>query len=232
MHASQYEHMKRAIAEYLPKDRHLDVLELGSATSPGQTKTHRSLFTHLDHSYFGVDVRPGDTVDAVMKQPYTIPADSHSKDVVVCGSVLEHVPFLWASVMEMARVLRPQGYLLVTMPSRGHKHSAIDCWRAYPDGLRALATWAGLTLAESHVHYPPLTETNRHNYPGIDEVNDYWGDAVGVFRKPAKQSVELQVMQRAVRRWANQASAEGPLGKTPNPRRDCTVPADLARPAS
>ena len=61
MHPSQYQHMKQAIGTYLTGDRHLEVLELGSATSPGQTTTHRSLFTGFDHSYFGVDVRDGDT---------------------------------------------------------------------------------------------------------------------------------------------------------------------------
>lgn len=224
MHPSQYLHMKRALEKYLPADRHLEVLELGSATSPGQTRTHRSLFEGIDHSYFGVDVREaGDTVDAVMDEPYTIPAASNSKDVVMCGSVLEHVPFFWASMLEMARVLRPGGLLFVTVPSRGHKHSPIDCWRVYPDGLRAMAAWSRLTLLESHVHYPPPTDENRHDYSGIDIKSHYWGDAVGVFEKPAKYPLEMQLMQRAVRRWANQASEKGPLGSTPGPRRDCDV---------
>jgi len=79
--------------QYLPTGRHLDVLELGAAASPGQTTTHRELLDKVDHSYIGVDVRDGDNVDVVMTQPYTIPAQSKSKDVVISGSVFEHIPF-------------------------------------------------------------------------------------------------------------------------------------------
>ena len=80
-----------------------------------------------------------------------------------------------------------------------------------------MAAWSGLTLLESHVHYPPPTEENRHDYPRIDIKNHYWGDAVGVFKKPADYPLEMQVMNRAVRRWANQASEAGPLGFDPGP---------------
>lgn len=230
MHASQYEHTKRSLEQYLPKAAHLDVLELGSGTSPGQKQTHRSLFEAYDHSYLGVDVRDGETVDKVMQRPYTIPAKSNSKDVVICGSVLEHVPFFWASVLDMARVLRPNGLLFVTVPSRGHKHSPIDCWRYYPDGLRAMATWSRLTLLESHVHYPPPTAENRHDYPKIDITHHYWGDAVGVFKKPADYPLSAKLMQRLVCGWANRASADGPLGTTPAPRRDCDLFGDTNGP--
>ena len=228
MHASQYQHMKQALERYRPTDRHLDVLELGSATSPGQTQTHRSLFANVDHSYLGVDLNDGPTVDIVMDKPYTIPAESDSKDIIVCGSVLEHVPFFWASMLEMARVLRPGGRLFVTVPSRGHKHSPIDCWRVYPDGLRAMAVWANLTLLESHVHYPPFTDDKRHDYKRIDAKNHYWGDSVAVFEKPSDYPQEARTMQQMVTRWANELSADGPLGTTPNPRRDCKVLAGSA----
>lgn len=223
MHPSQYEHMKQALKQFRPAGRHLDVLELGSATSPGQTQTHRSLFDPIDNTYVGVDISGGPTVDIVMEQPYTIPAESNSKDVIICGSVLEHVPFFWASLLEMARVLRPGGRLFVTVPSRGHKHSPIDCWRVYPDGIRAMAAWSHLTLLESHTHYPPFTPEKRHDYKRIDAKNHYWGDTVGVFEKPADYPAEAEVMRREVCRWANESAAAGPLGVTPNPRRNCDV---------
>lgn len=223
MHPSQHEHMKRSVDRYAPKKRHIDVLELGSATSPGQTQTHRDLFDGYTHTYFGVDVRPGPTVDAVMTKPYTIPAKSESADVVVCGSVMEHVPFHWASMLEIARVLRPGGLLFMTAPSRGHKHSPIDCWRFYPDGVRAMGLWAGLTVVESHVHYPPMNENKRFDYPSIDVVNHYWGDAVGVFRKPKKYSKKLVALNLVVRAAANRLSEKGPLGETPRPKRKCDV---------
>ncbi len=223
MHQSQYQHMKLALARYVAKGSHLDVLELGSGTSPGQTQTHRSLLTEYDHSYVGVDVREGNNVDIVMKQPYRIPVRSKSSDLVISGSVLEHVPFFWASILEVARVLRPGGLFLVTVPSRGHKHSPIDCWRFYPDGMRAMAAAARLVVVESHIHYPPMTESKRHDYARIDAQNHYWGDTVAVLQKPEKYPVEMRLIAPVVRWWANSASRLGPLGTTPPPTTNCPV---------
>jgi SAM-dependent methyltransferase len=215
--------MDRALQKYLPKQRFLNVLELGSGTSPGQTRTHRALFADVEHSYFGVDVREGNNIDAVMTKPYTIPARSRSQDVVISGAVLEHVPFFWASMLEVARVLRPGGLCFIAVPSRGHKHSPIDCWRFYPDGMRSMAAASRLTLLESHTHYPPLTEGNRHDYPRIDTKMHYWGDTVGIFRRPDRYPLEMSVVRPVVRWWANRASAKGPLGDTPRPVTNCTV---------
>ena len=223
MHPSQYQHMKQAFRQHMPRGRRLDILELGSGTSPNQTQTHRSLLTDIEHSYTGVDVREGNNIDIVMTKPYTIPAGSKSQDVVISGSVFEHVPFFWASMLEVARVLRPGGLWFVTVPSRGHKHSAIDCWRFYPDGLRAIAAASRLTLLESHVHYPPMTEDARHDYPRIDAKNHYWGDAVGVYRKPERYPLEMHAIRPVVRWWANRASSRDPLGDTPRPLTNCTI---------
>jgi|GEM_PF-2260994 len=204
--------MAQAIARYLPKDRHLDILEVGAGTSPGQYVTHRSLFHGIDHSYVGVDVRPGAHVDRVMPRPYSIPARSRSADVIVAGSVLEHVPFFWASMLEIARVMRPRALLFVTVPSRGHKHSDLDCWRMYPDGMRALAAASRLTLLDVHTHFPPRlrNDGNRHNYRRI-RTDDYWGDTVAVFRKPRRYAPSMRLVRPAVRWWANRASRSGPL---------------------
>jgi SAM-dependent methyltransferase len=215
--------MKRAIEKYVSHKRHLDILELGSGTSPGQRKTHRSLFDLVDHTYLGVDVQAGPTVDRVMPAPYTIPVRSNSQDIVVCGSVMEHIPLFWVSALEIARVLRPNGLLFVTVPSRGHKHSAVDCWRMYPDGLRAIGMWAGLIVLESHVHYPPMTSEKRHDYPAIDSTVHYWGDAVGVFRKPAKYSLMIRAYRPLLRACANRLAKDGPLGVTPVPRNACDI---------
>ena len=223
MHPSQYQHMKRALGRHLPHGRRLDILELGSGTSPGQTRTHRELLAEVDHTYVGVDVREGNNIDVVMTKPYSIPAPSNSKDVIIAGSVLEHVPFFWASMLEVARVLRAGGLWFVTVPSRGHKHSAIDCWRFYPDGLRAVAAASRLELLEAHTHYPPLTEDRRHDYPGIDAKNHYWGDSVAVFKKPTRYPLEMRIVRPVVRWWANRASSHGPLGNTPRPTSDCPL---------
>ncbi len=51
-----------------------------------------------------------------------LPLDSHSADGILCSSVLEYVPDPEACLTEFARVLRPGGILVVSVPSA---HSVI-----------------------------------------------------------------------------------------------------------
>jgi 2-polyprenyl-6-hydroxyphenyl methylase/3-demethylubiquinone-9 3-methyltransferase len=46
-----------------------------------------------------------------------LPLDSHSADGILCSSVLEYVPDPEACLTEFARVLRPGGMLVVSVPS-------------------------------------------------------------------------------------------------------------------
>jgi SAM-dependent methyltransferase len=207
--------MALCIERYMPKDGKYRVVDVGSGTSPGQTATHRELLHEHDCEYTGVDIRSAPNVDVVMEKPYRLPLRTRSADVVIAGQVLEHVPFFWASLLEIARVLRPNGYLFLTVPSRGHVHGKDDCWRFYPDALRAMAAFARLELVEAHTDFPPVKGRRRHDYARIDEENYYWGDTVGVFRKPGRYpSLRIWPVRLMVRWWANRI---GGLSGTPLP---------------
>src|SRR5687768_9990746 len=99
--------MAVCIDRYLKKGRRYQVLDLGSRVSLNQTLTHRQLLADYDVAYVGVDVRKGRNVDMVMKKPYRIPVKSGTVDIVLSGQVFEHIPFPWASILEVARVLTP-----------------------------------------------------------------------------------------------------------------------------
>ena len=133
----------------------LRIVDLGSRISSNQHRTHRELFDHDDHEYIGVDVLDGPNVDVVMTKPYSIPVRSNSADLVISGQTFEHIPFMWASILEITRVLKPGGHAFITAPSRGHIHNVQDCWRFYPDGMRALAAWSRLELREAFTDFPP-----------------------------------------------------------------------------
>jgi SAM-dependent methyltransferase len=209
--------MALSIQRYMEKGRRYRVLDFGSGTSPRQTLTHRSLLGEYDCDYTGVDIREGDNIDLVMKKPYRIPMKSKSVDIVLSGQVFEHIPFFWASLLEIARVMKPGAYFFLTVPSRGHVHSTYDCWRIYPDGLRAMAAWSRLTLREAFTDFPPPTRDaagrprKQHDFTAIDRRNYYWGDTVGVFQKPARfPAVRAAVLRAAVLAWANRiGSLEG-----------------------
>ncbi|MET7369855.1 methyltransferase domain-containing protein [Streptomyces sp. NPDC005566] len=223
MHRSAYEQMELCIQEYLPKSRRHRVVDLGSRISGKQTRTHRGLLAGHDIDYFGVDVLDGPNVDAVMRRPYRIPATSRSADVVLSGQAFEHIPFFWVSMLEIARVLKPGGYAFVTAPSRGHAHDAQDCWRYYPDGFRAMAAHSRLELCEAYTDFPP-TKGIWHDYGAIDTKAAYWGDSVGVFRRPQRHPrpvtrLRNRVAMFAVREtavwWANRV---GGVDRVPLPR--------------
>ena len=214
MHPSAYAHMAQCIERYLVKDRRYTVLDFGSHPSGKQTTTHRDLLTDYDCHITGADIKSGSNVDAVMKKPYRLPMKSNSFDLVVSGQVFEHIPFFWASMLEIARVLKPAAYFFMTVPSRGHVHTAVDCWRYYPDGVRAMAAFAGLDLREVHTDFPPVRRGKFHDYKQIEVPGHYWGDTVGVFQKPASYPrARLFLVRSVVTWWANQLK----LAPTPHP---------------
>jgi SAM-dependent methyltransferase len=220
MHRSAYAHMALCIERYLEKGRRYRVLDLGARISPNQKLTHKQLLADYDVVYTGVDVQKGRNVDVVMKRPYRIPVKSRTVDLVFSGQTFEHIPFPWASILEVARVLVPGGLAFITVPSRGHVHGEYDCWRYYPDGLRALAAWSGLETVEAHTDFPPVVEgverprrqswaptvpRGRHDYAQLaTREGYYWGDSVGVFRKPNRRApLPMAIVRSAVLLWAN-----------------------------
>jgi SAM-dependent methyltransferase len=210
--------MGQSIERHLDKNREYRVLELGSRNPRETDKTHRAQFAGYRVKYLGVDLLEGHNVDVVMTRPYTIPVPPRSADVVIAGSVFEHVPFVWATVLEIGRVLRVGGLLFVSAPSRGHEHNVYDCWRYYPDGYRALAAWAGIELLEVFADLPPrLPNSNHHDYAAIDNKHSYWGDSVAVLRRPTRgyPSIKLAGLRLVTKLWAN---ANPDLERIPRPR--------------
>jgi len=202
--------MALCVDHYLDKGRSYRVLDLGSRVARAQKLTHRQLLAEHDVDYTGVDVRKGRNVDIVMTKPYRIPVKSGTVDVVFSGQTFEHIPFPWASILEIARVLTPGGLAFITAPSRGHEHGRYDCWRYYPDGLRALAAWSRLETVEAHTDFPPVVDgvnrsARRHDYAKLETNSDYyWGDSVGVLRKPTHyRSFSMAIMRSLVLWWAN-----------------------------
>lgn len=220
MHQSSYEHMRLCVEQYLDIDRHYRVADLGSRRVAPDHLTHRTLLKDYDVSYVGLDVVQGPNVDVVMDKPYRIPLKSNSLDVMMTNQAFEHIPFPWAAFVEITRVLRPGGLLFLIAPSRGHRHGTYDAWRYYPDSLAAFAMFARMQLLESYVDMPPRIENSRRiDYSRIDTTHSYWGDAVGVFRKPQRPSKWARVAGEVVVRWANRAAELGELPRPDVPRR-------------
>lgn len=217
MHHSAHAHMQLCVETYMPRDRRYRVVDLGSRSVRKQKLTHRQLLSEHDCEIVGVDIRDGRNVDVVMEKPYRIPLPSNNADILMSGQVFEHVPFFWATMLEIARILKPGGHAFVTAPSRGHVHDSHDCWRYYPDGMRAMAAFARLELREAHTDFPPANSEGRHDHAAISGSGSYWGDSVGVFRKPLRYPrIAIWPVRTAVLWWANR---NGDLGSVPRPER-------------
>lgn len=76
-----------------------------------------------------------------------IPASDDTFDLVLSGSVIVHVRRPWQWMEELARVCRPGGVVATVGPVSWPYHEApVDCWRVYPEGMRALCEDAGLVV--------------------------------------------------------------------------------------
>lgn len=128
------------VERYELKDK--DTLDVGSRDYNGTVKP---LFTN----YIGVDMEDGPNVDIIARAD-ELPFPAECFDVVVTTEMLEHDPFFWHSMEEMARVLRPGGYLIVT--TRGinfHLHGyPDDYWRFTESALTHLFEMVDLAVIE------------------------------------------------------------------------------------
>lgn len=178
MHESCLDKVRIFIDEYLGeyKEKDLSVLDVGSMTAIDSQKSHRPLIADTHWKYTGLDIEPGPNVDVVPGDPYDwMEIPDNNFDVVLCSQVFEHIEFIWISILEISRVLKPNGLACIIAPSAGtvHRHP-YDCWRYYPDGLQALAKYADLRVLESDIQKNP-----------VYKKGNIWKDASIIVQKPA-----------------------------------------------
>lgn len=165
MHISTMENMKRCVEWYLP-DHPARVVDIGSMDVNG---SYRQVFPEKT-DYIGVDLEAGNGVDIILDDPYVLPFEDESLDIVISGQMLEHCPHFWRVFEEIERVLKPGGLSFMIAPSAGHIHRfPVDCYRFHPDAYQAMADWANLRLV--HCWRDPRGP---------------WRDLTGVFQKGGK----------------------------------------------
>ena len=123
------------------------VLDVGCGAQPYRTLLPTSV------SYTGIDtvdaqVHFGYTVpDTIYFQGDTWPIASGSIDTVIATETLEHVLCPEKFLAEARRVLKPNGWMVLTVPFAARWHFIPhDYWRFTPSGLRQVMTNAGLPV--------------------------------------------------------------------------------------
>ena len=151
----------------------LTIIDIGSSDVNGSLKK----YIDKSNKYIGIDLEKNKNVDIVLNDPYKLPFDDNSVDVVLSTSVFEHCEFFWVLFLEIMRVLKPNGIFYINAPSHGEYHTyPIDAWRFYPDAGLSLQNWAiknkfDCSLIESFV---------------LKNEIEGWNDFVAIFIKDKK----------------------------------------------
>ena len=102
--------------------------------------------------------------------PYKFPIADQAYDVVFAANVLEHVPAIWRWIAELVRVCKIGGRVITINPVNWAYHAyPVDCWRAYPEGMKALYQDAGLDVEMSKAESLE-TRWDRLNFHGAKLV--------------------------------------------------------------
>lgn len=178
MHKSSYNKMKNLLTKFVFDDG-IDsgkVLDFGSYDING---TYKDFFEPKAWQYVGLDMNSGQNVDIVPKNSYEwneIPDEQF--DLVISGQALEHCEFFWLIFKEIERVLKPGGKCIAIAPSGGHEHQfPVDCWRFYPDGMRALCKYVNFEVLSVETDWEPIH---------YDDDSHLWKDTSLVAQKTSK----------------------------------------------
>jgi len=136
---------RRCLRQELKKRVHYArgwLLDLGCGPQP-----YRDMFNHVDR-YIGVDLPPNSQAD-VYGDAMALPVQDRVFHTVLCNQVLEHVTEPSKLMAEVARVLRPGGFLFLSTPQTWGLHLEPDDFYRYTEyGLRYLAEKSGLEVME------------------------------------------------------------------------------------
>jgi SAM-dependent methyltransferase len=181
MHQSSLDNMAAFKKKYLSDkiNEPLKIYDIGSCDVNG---TYRPIFGEPRWEYSGVDVEKGKNVDVTISDPYTWrEIRSNSADVVISGQAFEHIEYPWLTVLEIERILKPEGLCCIIAPSGGPDHKyPVDCWRFHPDGFAALAKLAGLSVLEIYA------QPEGGNY---QDGSGVWQDCVLIAKKNSDKTL-------------------------------------------
>jgi predicted SAM-dependent methyltransferase len=163
------------------------VVEQGSYDVNGNLRTalvNSKLASREGYSYIGVDQTLGPNVDVVLADPYQAwPFAKNSVDVVVSSSVFEHDSFFWLSFLRIAEIMKPGGFLYLSIPSAHPVHRyPKDNWRFLGDSAEALQQWAVYNGQHLHVVYNETLPHTKIQDPK-EAVNGVYTDVFMVFWK-------------------------------------------------
>jgi ubiquinone/menaquinone biosynthesis C-methylase UbiE len=128
---------------------------------------------------------------------YSLPFRDHSLGVALCLEVVEHLQHDHIALREIYRVLKPGGYLIISVPSNYYFKEYLDLmghFRHYTrSGMVRLLEDAGLSVIEYLNYYPRTTRIYLYVYWTFVIINRVFGkvmhDKKTFFERPLFLSV-------------------------------------------
>ena len=113
----------KKIATTIPSGK--TVLDVGAGTAP-----YKNLFKHCiykTHDFAKLNKEQNKAGKNYCQLDYisnidNIPVEDKSFDVIICTEVLEHVPEPIKAIKEFARIIKPQGMIILSAPLAGFVH--------------------------------------------------------------------------------------------------------------
>lgn len=183
MHKSSVMRMNYFKENFLDPNEELKILDVGSFDKVGDYNYGR-LLDEKKWSYQGLDLKPGNNVDIVVKDAYDwSEIEENTYDVVISGQTLEHIEFFWLTMEQISRVLKPGGLCCIIVPSKGPVHrNPYDCYRFNEDGVRSLAKYVNFDILDAGTT--------------AKEVAKPWYDSYVIARKPSGEEVKNELENR------------------------------------
>ena len=150
---------KYATEYFRPNTR---ILEIGPDRFPS---TYRSMVGRDSMAWETLDLYKDERLTFSTESEYEFPIPDNTYDIVLSGQVIEHVRKIWVWMKELSRVCKPGGIVITVNPVSWPYHEApIDCWRVFPEGMKALyedsslevilSTWESLEVSKSRRRTP------------------------------------------------------------------------------
>jgi ubiquinone/menaquinone biosynthesis C-methylase UbiE len=147
------------------------VLEIGPDGFPS---SYRKLIPQEGLQWDTLDIIDSPKLTYPKSQLYSFPVADNTYDIVLSGQVIEHVAKIWRWMPELARVTKPKGVVITVNPSSWPYHEApIDCWRMFPEGMKALCEDSGLSVETSFFGSIEPPKTTR-SIPGRSPEWQNW----------------------------------------------------------
>jgi SAM-dependent methyltransferase len=188
--------LMRKAGELAPGAR---VADVGAGDAP-----YRELFDHAEYVTVDWELSPheGASNADVVASAESVPLPDASFDAVVLTQVLEHVPEPARVLAEQHRILRPGGWLLVTVPLVWELHEMPhDYFRYTAPGLESLLSSAGFEEIE-------ITPRNDC-FTTLAQMMRNIGHVMG--KAPDGLDARRQQAEDALRRLSDQVAALAPL---------------------